>query len=124
MTNLLVHLPPLNPFGAGHHYFMRGRSAGVTFRDTTTVVCVRATPVAVFPQFQVGYWESLCAKTWSQVFQGGDVLIHDLLLTQLSFIHSVLLEGPYKFRKHPPDPDFRQKVVPGYVFGKRFWNAV
>lgn len=112
----------MDALSARHLYFMRGISTAGFFR-VIIAASVRATAVAVVSQFPVGYRESLCAERWSQVFEGRDVLIHDLLRTQVSNIHCVLLEGPYKIRKHPPDPDFSQKVILGYVLGKRHWDA-
>lgn len=87
-------------------------------------VGVRAASIPIFPQYQVKNWESLCAKTWHQVFKSGDVLIHDLLGAQPPLIHSVLLESPHKVSKHSANPNFSQEVVFGNVFGKGLWNAM
>lgn len=84
----------------------------------------RAAPVPIKPQFEVCYREGLCAETWRQVFESGDVLIHDLLGSQSALIHRVLLEGPHKVCKHSLDPDFSQEVVSGDLSGKRPWNAL
>ncbi len=127
LTNLLTgHLPPLNPLGATHQYFMRGGTSEVVFRDTLRMggAGVRATSIPVLSQFQVGYREGLGAKMWCQVLQSRDVLIHDLVGAQPPPIHCVLLEGLHKLGKHPPDPDFCQEVVFGNEFGERPWNAV
>lgn len=86
-------------------------------------VGVRATSISILSQLQVGYREDLCAKTWCQVFESRDVLIHDLVGAQPPLIHGVLLEGPHKVCKHPLDPDFCQEVVFRNVFGERPWNA-
>lgn len=75
------HLPPLNPLGPSHHYFMCGGSSEGIFRDTLRMshVGVGATSIPVVSQFQVGYSEGLYPKTWCQVFESRDVLIHDLV---------------------------------------------
>lgn len=86
-------------------------------------VGVRAASIPVLSQFQAAYGEGLRSKTWCQVFESGDVLVHDLVGAQSTLIHSVLLEGPHELSKHPPDPDFRQEVVFGNVFGERPGNA-
>ena len=99
MTNLLAgYLPPLNPLGARHHYFMCGWSSEVVFGDTLGMggAGVRAASIPVLVQFQVGYGEGLCAKTRRQVFESRDVLIHDLLSAQPSLVYSVLLESSHK----------------------------
>ncbi len=127
LTNLLTgQLPPLYPLDASHHYFMCGGSTEGVFRDTLGMssVGVGATSIPILSQFQVGYGEGLCAKTWCQVFQSRDVLVHNLVGAQPPFIHSVLLKCPHKVCKHPPDPDLCQEVVSGNVFGETFWNAV
>lgn len=105
---------------------MCGRSTEGVFRDTLRMSSVGegATPIPILSQFKVGYREGLCAETWCQVFESRDVLIHDLVGSQPPFIHSVLLKGLHKVCEHPPDPNFCQEVVSGYVFGERFWNAV
>ena len=58
------------------------------------------------------------------MFQGGYVLVDDLLDTQPPHIHRVLLEGPHKVIEDSPDPDLGQEAVLGNVFGKGFWNTV
>lgn len=87
-------------------------------------VGVRTACIPTHLQFQASYRKSLRAKTWSQVLESRDVLAHDLLHAQIPLVHSVLLEGPYKFRKHQLDPEFSQKAITGDVFGEGPWNAL
>ena len=126
LTNLLDgHLPPLNSFGARHHYFMCGWSSEVVFWDTLGMggSGVSAASIPVLALFQVRYWKGLCAKTRCQVFERSDVLIHDLLSAQPPPVDSMLLESSHKVCKHSSDPDFSQEVVFRDVFGKWPGNA-
>lgn len=104
---------------------MCGGSCEVVFRDALRVsgAGVRAASIPVFPVLQVGYREGLCAKARCQVFEGRDVLIHDLLGAQPPLINGVLLEGPHKVCKHPLDPESGQDIAFGNEFGERPWNA-
>jgi len=87
-------------------------------------VGVRAASIPFISQLQVRHGERLRSKSWHHVFESGDVLAHDLLGAQAALSHSVLLEGPHKRRKNPPDPDFCQEVVSGNVFGERPRDAL
>lgn len=108
------HLAPLDPFSAGHHHFMCGGSAEAVFGDALGVRGAR-----VLALLQVGHREDLGAEARRQVLQSGDVLVHDLVDAQPPGLHRVLLEGPHKVCKHPPDPDLCQEVVLGNVPGER-----
>lgn len=84
---------------------------------------VRAAYISVLTQFQVGYRKGLCAKTWCQVFECSNVLIHDLLSAQSPPVNGVLLESSHKVCEHSSDPDFSQEAVFRDVFGEGPWNA-
>lgn len=87
------------------HWFLRGYEVGPTVISITSHVKMR-------------HMESLKAKIGCQALQGGQILVHDLLWSELSHAHRVLLETAHKVFEHAANPYLRQEVVSGNVTGK------
>lgn len=75
------------------------------------VVQVRATVVGVFLHREADRAERLRAEAGRQVFQCGQVLVHDLLGAQLALAHSVLLKATHKLGEDAADTQLGEEVV-------------
>ena len=118
-------IPPLNPSGAGDHYFTSGLHIAIFLRVPLHpgVAQVGAAAVAILLQHQTGHGERLCAKTGRQVLQGGQVFVHDLLGAQLALADGVLLEGQHKLGEDTANAQLGEEVVPRDVPGEGAGDA-
>lgn len=110
-THLSGHRPPLDPSSAGDQDVVSDQKIP---RDRQPLLAPVGAGRPLLPfgrRFQGKRREKLAPESGSQVFQGGQVLVHHVPLRQLPGGHRVPLEVPQEAAEDVLHPEARQEVV-------------
>lgn len=110
-THLSGHRPPLDPSGAGDQDVVSDQKIPRDRQPLPAPVGAGRPLLPFGRRFQGKRREKLAPESGSQVFQGGQVLVHHVPLRQLPGGHRVPLEVPQEAAEDVLHPEARQEVV-------------